>query len=51
VAGFGPQPHAEFLRSQAVFDQLPQLRRRVAELEKRLAALEAAAGGATEQRR
>ena len=51
VSGFGPQPHGEFLRSQAVFEQLPLLRRRVAELEKRLAALEAASGGATEQRR
>jgi UDP-3-O-[3-hydroxymyristoyl] glucosamine N-acyltransferase len=51
VAGYGPQPLGEFLRSQAVFDQLPQLRRRVAELEKRLAALEAAASGVTEQRR
>ncbi|HEY6000407.1 MAG TPA: UDP-3-O-(3-hydroxymyristoyl)glucosamine N-acyltransferase, partial [bacterium] len=48
VAGFGPQPHGEFLRSQAVFEQLPQLRRRVAELEKRLAAAEAAAARATE---
>ena len=44
VAGYGPQSLADFLRSQAVFDQLPQLRRRVAELEKRLAAAEAAAG-------
>ncbi|HWR97826.1 MAG TPA: UDP-3-O-(3-hydroxymyristoyl)glucosamine N-acyltransferase [Candidatus Methanoperedens sp.] len=51
VAGFGPQPHGEFLRSQAVFDQLPQLRRRVAQLEKRLAAAQAAAGGATPERR
>jgi len=34
-----------------VFDQLPQLRRRVVELEKRLAALEAAANEVTEQRR
>lgn len=47
VSGFGPQPHGEFMRSQAVFEQLPQLRRRVAELEKRLAALEAAAPGVT----
>ncbi len=44
VAGFGPQPHGEFLKCQAVFEQLPQLRRRVLELEKRLAAAEAAAG-------
>jgi len=44
VAGFGPQRHGDFLRSQAVFDQLPQLRRRVIELERRLAAAEAAAG-------
>ena len=51
VSGFGPQPHGEFLKSQAVFDQLPQLRRRVLELEKRLAALDAASGGLTEQRR
>jgi UDP-3-O-[3-hydroxymyristoyl] glucosamine N-acyltransferase len=51
VAGFGPQPHGEFLKSQAVFDQLPQLRRRVAELEKRLAAAEAAAGAPTAERR
>jgi UDP-3-O-[3-hydroxymyristoyl] glucosamine N-acyltransferase len=45
VAGFGPQRHGDFLRSQAVFEQLPQLRRRIIELEKRLAAAEAAAGG------
>lgn len=51
VAGFGPRPLGEFLKSQAVFDQLPQLRRRVAELEKRLAALEAASGGVTTERR
>lgn len=51
VAGFGPQPHGEFLKSQAVFDQLPQLRRRVVELEKRLAAAEAAAGTPTAERR
>lgn len=51
VAGFGPQPHGEFLKSQAVFDQLPQLRRRVAELEKRLAAVEAAAGISPSDRR
>jgi UDP-3-O-[3-hydroxymyristoyl] glucosamine N-acyltransferase len=44
VSGFGPQPHGEFLRSQAVFEQLPQLRRRVGELEKRLAAAGVAAG-------
>ena len=44
VAGFGPQRHSDFLKSQAVFEQLPQLRRRLIELEKRLAAAEAAAG-------
>jgi UDP-3-O-[3-hydroxymyristoyl] glucosamine N-acyltransferase len=43
VSGFGPLPHGEFLRCQAVYDQLPQLRRRIIELEKRLAAAEAAA--------
>lgn len=48
VAGFGPQPHRDFLKSQAVFEQLPALRRQVADLEKRLAAAEAAAGIATE---
>ncbi len=42
VAGFGPQGHGDFLRSQAIFEQLPQLRRRVVELEKRLAAVAAA---------
>jgi UDP-3-O-[3-hydroxymyristoyl] glucosamine N-acyltransferase len=44
VAGFGPQRHGDFLRSQAVYEQLPLLRRRVIELERRLAAAEAAAG-------
>jgi UDP-3-O-[3-hydroxymyristoyl] glucosamine N-acyltransferase len=44
VGGFGPQPQREFMRSQAIFEQLPQLRRRIVELEKRLAAAEAAAG-------
>ena len=44
VAGYGPQLHRDFLKSQAVFDKLPQLRRRLAELEKRLATAEAAAG-------
>ena len=44
VAGFGPQRHSDFLKSQAVFEQLPQMRRRLIELEKRLAAAEAAAG-------
>lgn len=43
VAGYGPQPHREFLRSQAIFEQLPDLRRRLVDLEKRLAAAEAAA--------
>jgi UDP-3-O-[3-hydroxymyristoyl] glucosamine N-acyltransferase len=44
VSGFGPQRHSDFLKSQAVFEQLPQMRRRLIELEKRLAAAEAAAG-------
>jgi UDP-3-O-[3-hydroxymyristoyl] glucosamine N-acyltransferase len=44
VAGFGPQRHGDFLRSQAAYEQLPQLRRRIIELERRLAAVEAAAG-------
>jgi len=44
VAGFGPQLHRDFLKSQAIFEQLPHLRRRLAEVEKRLAAAEAAAG-------
>ena len=44
VAGFGPQPHREFLKSQAIFEQLPHLRRQIIDLEKRLAAAEAAAG-------
>lgn len=51
VAGFGPQPHREFLKSQAIFEQLPQLRRRLIELEKRLAAAEAAVGIPTERGR
>jgi UDP-3-O-[3-hydroxymyristoyl] glucosamine N-acyltransferase len=51
VAGFGPQPLRDFLKSQAVFEQLPQLRRRLIELEKRLAAAEAAAGSPKEQGR
>jgi UDP-3-O-[3-hydroxymyristoyl] glucosamine N-acyltransferase len=46
VSGFGPQRHGDYMRSQAVFEQLPQLRRRVIELERRLAAAEAAAGRA-----
>ena len=44
MAGYGPQPHRDFMKCQAVFEQLPQLRRRLAEVEKRLAAAEAAAG-------
>jgi UDP-3-O-[3-hydroxymyristoyl] glucosamine N-acyltransferase len=48
VSGFGPQRHSDFLKSQAVFEQLPHLRRRLAEVEKRLAAAEAAAGIPTE---
>jgi len=44
VAGFGPQRHGDFLRSQAVYEQLPHLRRRLIDVEKRLAAAEAAAG-------
>ena len=51
VAGFGPQRHRDFLKCQAVFEQLPQLRRRLIELEKRLAAAEAAAGIPNEQGR
>ena len=51
VAGFGPQLHRDFLKCQAVFEQLPQLRRRLIELEKRLAAAEAAAGIPKEQGR
>jgi len=43
VAGFGPQLHRDFLRSQAIFEQLPHLRRRLIELEKRLTAAETAA--------
>ncbi|MHB8835061.1 MAG: UDP-3-O-(3-hydroxymyristoyl)glucosamine N-acyltransferase [Candidatus Methylomirabilia bacterium] len=43
VAGFGPQRHRDFMKSQAIFEQLPDLRRRLAEVEKRLAAAEAAA--------
>ena len=51
VAGFGPQLHRDFLKSQAIFAQLPALRHRIAELEKRLAAAEAAAGTPTGQGR
>ena len=51
VAGFGPQLHRDFMKSQAVFEQLPDLRRRLIELEKRLAAAEAAAGIPKEQGR
>jgi UDP-3-O-[3-hydroxymyristoyl] glucosamine N-acyltransferase len=51
VAGYGPQPHRDFMKCQAVFEQLPELRRRVAEVEKRLAAAEAAAGIQKEQGR
>jgi len=51
VAGFGPQPYRDFMKCQATFEQLPQLRRRLAELEKRLAAAEAAAGIPKEQGR
>jgi UDP-3-O-[3-hydroxymyristoyl] glucosamine N-acyltransferase len=51
VAGFGPQRHGDFLRSQAVFEHLPRLRRRIIELEKRLAAAETAAGIPKEQGR
>ncbi len=51
VSGFGPQLHRDFMKSQAVFEQLPHLRRRLADLEKRLAAAEAAAGILKEQGR
>jgi UDP-3-O-[3-hydroxymyristoyl] glucosamine N-acyltransferase len=51
VSGFGPQRHSDFLKSQAVFEQLPQMRRRLIELEKRLAAAEAATGIPKEQGR
>lgn len=51
VAGFGPQLHRDFLKSQAVFEQLPHLRRRLVEVEKRLKAAEAAAGIPNEQGR
>jgi hypothetical protein len=47
----GPLPHAEWLRSQAVFDKLPALRRQVADLERRLAAAEAAIAAAPDKRR
>ncbi len=51
VAGYGPQPLRDFLKCQAIFEQLPHLRRRLAEIEKRLAAAEAAAGIPNEQGR
>jgi len=51
VSGFGPQLHRDFLKSQAIFEQLPHLRRRLADVEKRLAAAEAAAGIPNEQGR
>ena len=51
VAGMGPLPHADWLRSQAVFDKLPALRRQVADLERRLAAAEAAIAAAPDKRR
>jgi UDP-3-O-[3-hydroxymyristoyl] glucosamine N-acyltransferase len=35
-------PHATFLKAQAVIPQLPELRRRVKELEERVQALESA---------
>jgi len=44
VGGFGPQLQRDFLKSQAIFEQLPHLRRRLAEMEKRLATAAAAAG-------
>ena len=51
VAGFGPQLHRDFMKCQAIFEQLPDLRRRLIEMEKRLAAAEAAAGIPKEQGR
>jgi UDP-3-O-[3-hydroxymyristoyl] glucosamine N-acyltransferase len=51
VAGFGPQAHGDYLRSQALYEQLPQLRRRIIDLEKRLAAAEAAAANASERQK
>ncbi len=51
VAGYGPLPHGDFMRSQAIFEQLPLLRRRIIALEKRLAAAETAAGISQEQGR
>jgi UDP-3-O-[3-hydroxymyristoyl] glucosamine N-acyltransferase len=51
VAGFGPQPRGAFLRSQAIYEHLPEMRRRLIDLEKRLAAAERALDIANETRR
>jgi UDP-3-O-[3-hydroxymyristoyl] glucosamine N-acyltransferase len=42
VSGVPARPNREFLRSRAMLERLPKLVARVAELEERLAALEAA---------
>jgi UDP-3-O-[3-hydroxymyristoyl] glucosamine N-acyltransferase len=46
VSGYPAIDNRDWLRSSAVFRRLPEVRRAVADLERRLAALEAAAGEA-----
>lgn len=45
VSGYGAKPHKEMLRSQAAIQQLPDLMKKFREMERRLKALEAQAGG------
>lgn len=40
MSGIGPLPHRDWLRAQSSFDKLPELRRRVQLLEKKLSELE-----------
>jgi UDP-3-O-[3-hydroxymyristoyl] glucosamine N-acyltransferase len=40
ASGIGPLPHRQWLRSQATFEKLPEMRRSLKDLEARIAALE-----------
>lgn len=51
VSGAPVMPHATFLKAQAVIPQLPDLRRRIHELEERLARLERAKPPSTARRK
>ena len=44
VTGFPPVPHGEWLRAQASIPKIPEMRKRIAELEERVRVLERALG-------